>query len=130
MDDVGIEVPLDRAPVKSVGFISLPVPNVAASAAFFTDVLGLKAMPGGTPEHPAFLLTDGSVLALFTGPLHNGVTGFAVDDLDAWSSHLEVSGYPLDGPCFESDSYVWQHFTGPDGLRMELIAARVPTGDR
>jgi lactoylglutathione lyase len=111
------------------------VDDLDKTAAFYTDVLGLKEVSRHTSSR-------GSTLAFFQVPgseeqieiCHYPKSGpvqvqadlthlaFEVDDLDAFAKAAAAKGYPLsDGPTVTSSGGKLAFIDGPEGYEFELI---------
>ena len=88
--------------------ITLIVSDVAASARFYRQILGLELIREFVGDYASFQLPGGSVLGLHAP--HDGHThrveaagfeiGFLVDDVDAWHVRLTADGVRfLRGPA-------------------------------
>lgn len=111
------------------------VDDLEKTAAFYSDVLGLKQ----TREHTSprgsklvFFELPGSdaELELCSFPDSGGVQvqedlthlAFEVDDLEAFGKHAESKGYPFsDGPTETSSGSIIAFIDAPEGYEIELI---------
>jgi catechol 2,3-dioxygenase-like lactoylglutathione lyase family enzyme len=113
--------------------------DLERSAAFYRDVLGLVASPGGNERHVFFPIGD-RMLLLFnpketlrgdTLPSH-GTTGaghFALgiraEDLDAWREHLVERGVAIEQEVDWPRGGKSLYFRDPAGNSVELITPGV-----
>jgi predicted enzyme related to lactoylglutathione lyase len=114
--------------VSGIDFAALQVHDVDASAAFYTDVVGLERAPGGPPhavvfatEPIPFAVREPSIDLDATDKLGWGVAmWFHAEDVDA--VHARVTGAqrpilaePFDGPFGRTFS-----FADPDGYAITV----------
>jgi catechol 2,3-dioxygenase-like lactoylglutathione lyase family enzyme len=122
--------------IGGIGFVTLPVADLAASAAFYGRLLGVPAEPAGTVPncgaHAALALPSGQMLVLAAcgaEPLSDLGVHHALrvgpDRRRAMAERLRASGvaihtYHEDRPAEAEDNC---SFLDPDGNRLQLIAA-------
>ncbi|MEA2496064.1 MAG: hypothetical protein QOJ29_3975 [Thermoleophilaceae bacterium] len=113
--------------------------DVLAAAAFYSDVVGLRAIDPPDPHSAAFRLDDGSLLLLFEAarsaalgrfvPSHgtqgDGHVAFRVDDLEATRAQLAKSGTEVEReitwPLGGSSVYV----RDPAGNSVEFVEGEI-----
>ena len=118
-------------------FTRLLVADVAASLAFYRDVLGLGVGFVDDSGHYADLDTGAGTLALFTGAVMAAALGppappspdrvalcFAVADVDAAAAAVIAAGVPLVTPPHDRPDWGLRvaHLRDPDGTLIELNA--------
>lgn len=113
---------------------SLRAADLAASAHFYRDVIGLHLLPhhGG---RLAFELDGGTHLVILQGEpapreeLQGGrfpVIAFEVDDLDATVEQLRAHGVELPWGVEENEAARWVMFYDPGGNLIELAQLGIP----
>jgi len=119
---------------SAVGQIAIPVSNLAASLAFYRDVLGLTFLFEAPPS--LAFLQCGSVRLMLSGPGDGGsasagdtVVYYRVDDLDAAHLAIQQRGWKFErGPQLVApmpDHELWMAFLrDPDGALVGLMAER------
>jgi catechol 2,3-dioxygenase-like lactoylglutathione lyase family enzyme len=113
---------------SALSWLGLRTADLAASQAWFTQVLGLHCSLE-TEDFVVLQTENGDVVELFRAedPAHSHFTsgpvpGLQVDDLDAALQQLETAGVSVLGPIGHgSRGTRWVHFLGPDGYVFELI---------
>jgi catechol 2,3-dioxygenase-like lactoylglutathione lyase family enzyme len=110
--------------ITGLGWLGTRTDRDAELAAFYEDVLGLRASHV-EPGFRVYTLPDGRNVEVFgtgyPGKEHfrsGPVAGFAVTDLPAAVEELRAAGVELLGEAGPT----WQHFRGPDGNVYELVA--------
>ena len=130
----------DGAPVTGLSHIQLVVSDVAASAAWYTEVLGLEPY-AADPDHGyaalrhrrgrfVIVLSAPAPDAPVRGPGRLDHLAFAVDDeptLAAWAARLTERGFDHVGVVAELGNRS-VHLRDPDGLAVEIVAPG-PSGD-
>jgi catechol 2,3-dioxygenase-like lactoylglutathione lyase family enzyme len=113
--------------------------DVAASARFYADVLGLRAIDGPDEHSAAFRLDGGGVLLLFDPrrtsgsgrfvPPHGaegaGHVAFAVAALDAARTQLERSGVTIEREIEWPRGGRSVYFRDPAGNSVELVEGEI-----
>jgi glyoxylase I family protein len=121
------------SPVRGFSHVQLRVSDVAASAAWYSAVLGIE--PTGDPSadnggNVVLVGNGGRYVVVIGGGRSEGAGGeidhlaFSIgnrDALVAWAGDLTATGIEHSGPV-ESNEGVSIHLTDPDGLAVELIA--------
>jgi catechol 2,3-dioxygenase-like lactoylglutathione lyase family enzyme len=116
---------------KQIAVVSLWAEDVAATAHFYRDVLGLPPLPHHPPhgERPHFDL-GGTYLTILRGkpvpaqdaePPHFPLVAFAVDDLDSAVERLRAHGVELPWGIKEGIDSRWIAFHDPAGNLIELV---------
>jgi catechol 2,3-dioxygenase-like lactoylglutathione lyase family enzyme len=120
------------APVTGFSHVQLLVSDVAASARWYTTVLGLEPFAADDAEGYVALRhrASGMVIVLTASTAHVGPGGpldhlaFAVPDSDvlrAWADELTRDGIDHDGVVLELGKPSLQ-LRDPDGIAIELVA--------
>jgi glyoxylase I family protein len=124
-------------PLLRIHHAAIICSNYDRSKQFYTGVLGLKALAENYRQARDswkldLALPDGGQVELFSfkgapaRPSYPEAQGlrhlaFAVDDVQAWKSHLEMQGIAVEE--IRTDEYTGQRFVffaDPDGLPLEL----------
>ena len=126
-------------PIEGVLETSLYAADLARTAAFYREVLGLRAL-FDTPRLVAFNVADRSVLLVFQAgateadvteprgviPGHDGrgrlhfALSIAAADLDAWRARLRVKGVAIAGEYRWPRGGTSLYFRDPDGALVEF----------
>lgn len=110
-----------------LAFVELRARDVAATEAWYRDVLGLEVVLRDEAAGFVLLRAGDGRLALKAGePVPGGaLLAFEVDDLDAWLARLEEKRVPLDGQLKESpEGYRRARLRDPDGHPITLYEWR------
>jgi len=126
--------------VTGVDFVSIPTSDLAASMAFYGDVLGLERSsvwqrPGHEPVGAEFE-TGSLTLALLASALlglevraNNHPIALRVDDVEAARSELESRGITFKADTLDSGVCHQAFFEDPDGNALALHHRYAPKGD-
>jgi catechol 2,3-dioxygenase-like lactoylglutathione lyase family enzyme len=122
------------SPISGFSHVQLLVSDVQASQAWYATALGLTKFAGSAEAGYVAMSGAGGRLAVVLSPRPDGIgappgvdhLAFAVADvarLQAWAERLTAAGIQHGG-LVESGEGTSVHLTDPDGLHLELIAAR------
>jgi len=126
--------------VTGVDFVSIPTSDLAASMAFYGDVLGLERSsvwqrPGHEPVGAEFE-TGSLTLALLASAslglevhVNNHPIALRVDDVGAARSELESRGITFKADTLDSGVCHQAFFEDPDGNALALHHRYAPKGD-
>lgn len=126
--------------VTGVDFVSIPTSDLAASMAFYGDVLGLERSsvwqrPGHEPVGAEFE-TGSLTLALLASTslglevrANNHPIALRVDDVEAARSELESRGITFKADTLDSGVCHQAFFEDPDGNVLALHHRYAPKGD-
>ena len=126
--------------VTGVDFVSIPTSDLAASMAFYGDVLGLERSsvwqrPGHEPVGAEFE-TGSLTLALLASAslglevrVNNHPIALRVDDVEAARSELESRGITFKADTLDSGVCHQAFFEDPDGNALALHHRYAPKGD-
>jgi len=126
--------------VTGVDFVSIPTSDLAASMAFYGDVLGLERSsvwqrPGHEPVGAEFE-TGSLTLALLASAslglevhVNNHPIALRVDDVEAARSELESRGITFKADTLDSGVCHQAFFKDPDGNALALHHRYAPKGD-
>ena len=134
IDRVTTPLPTDTvAPVTGFSHVQLNVTDVAASEAWYTEVLGMERLAADEsigyvalrhrPSKVVIVLTRRDDGATHLGPPLDHLA-FGVPDgesLEAWAEHLRTVGIEHDGVVLEDRKPSLQ-LRDPDGIEIELVA--------
>lgn len=128
------------SPPASIYETVLYATDVAAAAAFYRDLIGLRLIEGPTELHAALRLSDGAVLLIFNPALtaregrpvpSHGASGpghiaFSVKHgaLIAWRAHFVQHGIPIEKDS-ESDGNGRLYVRDPAGNSVELVEGEI-----
>ena len=121
--------------MSELGHVVLYVRELKRSAAFYTEIVGLRqvgvlfghraaAFTGGRTHHELLLIEVGAA----PGPLHGRRSGLyhigwrmgtGLDDLRALRDRLRAHNWPIDGQADHTESQS-QYISDPDGNENEL----------
>jgi predicted enzyme related to lactoylglutathione lyase len=109
-------------------FMLLYVDSPAASASFYSDLLGCEPVES-SPTFAMFALSSGVMLGLWSRhtvepqatPPGGGEVGFSVPDVDAVYADWEKRGLPLLQPLTDMDFGRTFVATDPDGHRLRVF---------
>jgi catechol-2,3-dioxygenase len=114
---------------ERIAVISLWAEDVATTAHFYKDVIGLNLLPHHHGEHPHFKLGD-TFLIILKGKPHPAtdtnverfpLIAFALDDLDQAVEHLQTHNVELPWGIEQDNATRWVMFYDPAGNLIELV---------
>jgi lactoylglutathione lyase len=123
--------PLSRVKTLELNHVAIHVKDVAASCAFYGDILKLDPLPRPAFTFPGAWFRLGIVQELHIigergEPVfsHNRGNHFAlrVDDLNQWEKHLDAHSYPHLPRKERPDGILQLFLKDPDGHVIELFA--------
>ena len=126
--------------VTGVDFVSIPTSDLAASMAFYGDVLGLERSsvwqrPGHEPVGAEFETGSLTLALLASASLglevraNNHPIALRVDDVEAARSELESRGITFKADTLDSGVCHQAFFEDPDGNALALHHRYAPKGD-
>ena len=126
--------------VTGVDFVSIPTSDLAASMAFYGDVLGLERSsvwqrPGHEPVGAEFETGSLTLALLASASLglevraNNHPIALRVDDVEAARSELESRGITFKADTLDSGVCYQAFFEDPDGNALALHHRYAPKGD-
>jgi len=126
--------------VTGVDFVSIPTSDLAASMAFYGDVLGLERSsvwqrPGHEPVGAEFETGSLTLALLASASLglevraNNHPIALRVDDVEAARSELESRGITFKADTLDSGVCHQAFFDDPDGNVLALHHRYAPKGD-
>jgi catechol 2,3-dioxygenase-like lactoylglutathione lyase family enzyme len=118
--------------VLGVSFLGIRTEQFAATARFFTEIMGLP-LTRGEPDVAGFRLGERTTLEVYgpgdtfhaffgSGP----VVGFRVEDFDSAYVEMQAAGIAFIGPPQHEGGASWSHFRGPDGNVYEIAGPGLP----
>ena len=126
--------------VTGVDFVSIPTSDLAASMAFYGDVLGLERSsvwqrPGHEPVGAEFETGSLTLALLASASLglevraNNHPIALRVDDVEAARSELESRGITFKADTLDSGVCHQAFFKDPEGNALALHHRYAPKGD-
>ena len=120
---------------QRVDFFGVPVRDVAASARFYGETLGLERNPLAADDYPEFEL-GGATLALFAPEqmgqsftASSGTLALRVPDVAAARAALEGAGVAFHGETMDTGVCHMAFFADPDGNALMLHHRYAPYAD-